>query len=819
MLAVIGLEVSFSGVADIDVFDYHLYCNKPIALTPLNTKRLFANALALIEKLLLNNHLDKSKVDLLLLNDTQENLLLGTLFAEFASVNSVKHLSDALNSAQALSKNKHSAVVILTLNSLLEDALMALLVCDPQVRINNESGLKRCFVYAEIMASSAHPLLETDKRAEVSQYIVNFLHSQQITSAQVESILLAQESHKSYPLLHQRSWLNAFHELSNTGNCAQKTTLLSAVDIIQTSKAYFNEMLSLVAAVLCLDQRYRLGMQQGLLIGQQSDAADETSAFYCLAKSTSYLSSEASPRHIVHSFIGADAQHLVLLRSAQQPPCKDTPFVPKTNGFLVQQALKPVIFSAPDIERLLETLQQALLISETLDKQQFNAYCKQQYLAFRKERQQDNYHIVLLATSVSTLKQQINLALQGVANAVLVQQAWKTPAGSYFSGRLIKAAHCQPALSFLYPGIGAMYVGMGNDLLRLFPQGYDDLQHVNLDLASNLQDALITPRLLSPPDFLMSQALDKKLRSNLANIAEAGVSYACLLSTIFQQHLNLKASSAAGYSMGEVSMFTALQCWENPQKMSQRLRDSQIFTTQLSGPLQRLDDAWGPATSTNHAWESYHIKATVMQVESLIGEYPRVFITIINTPESLVIAGDPKQCLALCQQLGVRALALNVANIIHCDLARSEYENMQQLYSLSTKPRIDCQLFSSSCYLPIPFSEKAIAVSISKCLTEQVDFPRLIKKMAAHGESVFLEMGAGKCLSTWVERILKDDPDSFSNTLIGLSVNQKKSDDYSAILKTLAVLISLGYPVNLQSFFSGSLIQPVKKISASVLAS
>ena len=30
MLAVIGLDVSFSSVKDIDQFDYHLYCNKPI---------------------------------------------------------------------------------------------------------------------------------------------------------------------------------------------------------------------------------------------------------------------------------------------------------------------------------------------------------------------------------------------------------------------------------------------------------------------------------------------------------------------------------------------------------------------------------------------------------------------------------------------------------------------------------------------------------------------------------------------------------------------------------------------------------------------
>ena len=214
-------------------------------------------------------------------------------------------------------------------------------------------------------------------------------------------------------------------------------------------------------------------------------------------------------------------------------------------------------------------------------------------------------------------------------------------------------------------------------------------------------------------------------------------------------------------------------------------------------------------------WESYHIKAGLSQVESIIEEFPSVYITIINTPESLVIAGVPEQCLALAKRLNLRAIALNVHNIIHCELAKSEYENMLQLYSLPIKQKLSCQLFSSSCYLPIPITQKAIAVSISKCLTELVDFPRLINKIAASGETVFIEMGAGKSLSTWIERILKNS----TQPITCLSVNQNKLDDHSAILKTIAALLSLGYPIHLQPFFSGSLIRPVKKLSALVSVS
>ena len=471
------------------------------------------------------------------------------------------------------------------------------------------------------------------------------------------------------------------------------------------------------------------------------------------------------------------------------------------------------------------------------------------------------YCVVLLACSFSTLKKQLQLALSGIPSSLDSNtpwnKPWKTPAGSYFSAKPIRrtANKQQQPLSFVYPGVGALYVNMGKDLLRLFPEAYQALLNISDDLAFSLQDQLITPRLLSKPDYSQSVELEKSLRSELANIAEAGVSYACLLTTIWQQQLQIKATCAAGYSMGEVSMFAALDCWKTPQKMSQRLRESHIFTEQLSGTLKRLESAWGVSSSISSTvatrtattktsttsttsttdsddgvchvnesainnkplWESYHLKATVEEVESLITFFPCVYITIVNTDESLVIAGDPEQCLKLAEQLKVRAIALNIPNIIHCDLAKSEYENMQKLYSLPVKHKISTQLYSSSCYLPVPLTEKAIAVSISKCLTEPVDFPRLINSMAKAGETVFIEMGAGKSLSTWIERILKNQQQVKPVTC--LSVNQKNLDDYSAILKTIAPLISLGYPVNCQSFFSGSLIRPVKKLTASVLVS
>ena len=709
-----------------------------------------------------------------------------------------------------------------------------------------------------------------------------------------------------------------------------KPTLLTSVDCIENTSGHFSAMISLASSILCLDQYYRLGSKQSLIEEDNSliKTRWEASGFYCLADSTSYLFSKEqlskaqlskvllsktllsknqlsksvlaeknTKRYMAVSHI-EDSSHQLILLSKDHDVLKQSTDSESAsskqnainNGFLAQQATKPVIFSAQSIEQLIDRLNETLLsedllyeelscekTNEGLSSQQyskheklarFKQFATRQYAAHLYQRQSPietsetdsnvgSYCIVLLACSFSTLKQQLQLALSGIPSSLDSNTPWKTPAGSYFSGQLIRrtANKQQQPLSFVYPGVGALYVNMGKDLLRLFPEAYQALLKISDDLAFSLQDQLITPRLLNKPDYSKSIELEKLLRSELANIAEAGVSYACLLTTIWQQQLQIKATCAAGYSMGEVSMFAALDCWKTPQKMSQRLRESHIFTEQLSGTLKRLESAWGVSSSISSTvatrtattktsttsttsttdsddgvchvnesainnkplWESYHLKATVEEVESLITFFPRVYITIVNTDESLVIAGDPEQCLKLAEQLKVRAIALNIPNIIHCDLAKSEYENMQKLYSLPVKHKISTQLYSSSCYLPVPLTEKAIAVSISKCLTEPVDFPRLINSMAKAGETVFIEMGAGKSLSTWIERILKNQQQVKPVTC--LSVNQKNLDDYSAILKTIAPLISLGYPVNCQSFFSGSLIRPVKKLTASVLVS
>ena len=106
MLSVIGLDVCFDSVKNIDAFDYHLYCNQPIAVnTAKSLLQVIEKSIVLIDGLLITNHLAKADTHLILLDTSSQNSTLhGKLNEHFVSVQHQTSINDALVLAQKTSK-------------------------------------------------------------------------------------------------------------------------------------------------------------------------------------------------------------------------------------------------------------------------------------------------------------------------------------------------------------------------------------------------------------------------------------------------------------------------------------------------------------------------------------------------------------------------------------------------------------------------------------------------------------------------------------------------------------------------------------------
>ncbi|MBL0688498.1 MAG: PfaB family protein [Pseudoalteromonas sp.] len=631
----------------------------------------------------------------------------------------------------------------------------------------------------------------------------------------------------------KKSVTESSHLIASYANDNKLTTAISCARSVTGEGKGFSQIVGLLRTVIALQQRYIPAITHW----QQPRSSEldqwQNSNFYLPTESRPWYPHKDGSAHIAaYSCLTTnDYCHLILAENKlhcddEKHPANDI----RHNGFIACSDLQMVLVTANSQEDLLSKL---FTLEETLEQsfEDDSALIKTIALNYfiNSKSTINTYTISLLCESKIELLKEIQSAKSGVALAFANLKEWRTPKGSFFTPLPVNSQSENQTnkdddnnnnVSFLYPGIGATYIGLGRDLFHLFPKIHQNVANLADDIGATLKDTLLNPRTIIRPDFNTLKQLDLDLRGNLADIAEAGVGFACVFTKVFENVFNVNADYATGYSMGEVSMYAALGAWQQPGLMSARLANSDTFNHRLCGDLLTLREHWGIDIETNtktntktnadqnKIWETYTIKATLDEVIVASEGEERVYCTIINTPDSLLLAGYPEDCLRVIKKLGVRAMALNMANAIHSAPAKKEYDDMVELYTMDVTPRLKTKMYSSSCYLPVPQLSKAIAHSVAKCLCERVDFPRLINTMHSKGARVFIEMGAGRSLCSWVDKILsfEDEAETGEKPRVAVPVNAKGTSDELTYLRALAKLISHGVKLDIDTLFYGSII-------------
>ena len=636
-----------------------------------------------------------------------------------------------------------------------------------------------CYTYSYLKNYSI-----SEDLSDIENTITNSFLQGEIKSSDITSIEVSGLADSSLCLSEQSAIIKGY------AHNPRPNTSVSCIKSVIGDSGALSDVCGFLNTVFALQQRYYACVKQWNTPQENQLSNWQNSPFYLLNEcAPAFPNQDGSARISAFSCL-TDKQygHFIVQENNDQAIHE--------NGFNASCDLSLFIIRGNSQQQLVKQLKD---LDNKVDKSDFKALSQQYYQASLDNIEQ-RYCLVLVARSIAKLKNEITLALSGLINAFEQHNDWKTPQGSYLCvDPDIDAKTC-----FLYPGIGATYLGLGNALLQLFPAVYPCLQALTKNNVADGKYQLLQPRSVTRLTSAELKEHDLALRTKLADIAECGVGYACVFTYLFRELLNIEADFAAGYSMGEVSMFTALNCWQAPEQMSSRLENSPTFSHELAGDLNTVRSLWDIADSDHFVWESYNIRASVAQVKGEIQAGERVYITLINTYDSLVIAGYPDDCIALAKRLGVRALPLNVHNAIHCPIANQQFEQMVDLYSMELAERVPTKLYSSSCYLPIPFNKKAIAVSIAKCLCQQVDFPRMINTLKEQGAKVFIEMGAGRSLGTWVDKILNQSEKAGEWSTI--AVNAKGANQQLIIARAVAKLLSVGVALDVSSYFYGSII-------------
>ncbi|MFT6924801.1 MAG: PfaB family protein [Psychromonas sp.] len=811
-LAVIGIDAQFAGLDNIDYVESALYKGElhkgdlhRIDGKPVNP--LFADYSSLCAasaaRVVAANNLCLKEVAVINLDDTDKSFSDG----EYFSVVKADNLGAALIQSEKLIAEFNVAVLIIAANVAADSSrqqhkasisfdndfsgyaqhngVVCLLLSSVDFALTHGCHRYATLHSAAFSADNKEPMVAS----QLSETVEDSLRAAKLSARMIDSLEVSALCDPKLCDLETDALLSAYrHE-------EKLSTAISCSKSVLGENGCLSQLLGLLNSVFTLQQRYRAAIKEWSDPSFDKFEAWCESPFYVFNQAApAFPDADGTPRYVAYSCLSENHYaHIILQGNDEQ--------LVHSNGFNACAALTLFILTDNNQAGLITKLQN---LSEQLLRSDFKTLAKQYFNKFT-EYPNNTFKMVLLAESPELLQKEIKLALIGIDKAFANNSHWQTPKGSYFSAVPLATKN---NIAFLYPGIGATYVGLGRDLFHLFPEIYPSLLTLAEDIGASLKERLIYPRSLSALDFKKLQRLDFNLRQSLPDIAECGVGFACVFSKIFDQVFNIKADFAAGYSMGEISMFAGLGCWQQPGLMSARLAASDTFNHRLSGELRAAREMWDLPDVTDGTfgpiWETYSIKASFEQVTKVIEKGERVYITLINTEDSLTIGGYPQDCLRVIKRLGLRAVALNMSNAIHSEPARGEYQAMQDLYSMEVSARINTKMYSSSCYLPVPQHPKAIAVSIAKCLCEPVDFPRLINTLHDKGASVFIEMGAGSSLSSWTNKIL-----TTADNHISVPINAKGRDDQLSYARLAAKLVSVGADINLSSFFYGSIIQPV----------
>ncbi|MBC7882883.1 MAG: type I polyketide synthase [Anaerolineae bacterium] len=522
---------------------------------------------------------------------------------------------------------------------------------------------------------------------------------------------------------------------------------------------------------------------------QEQLAHWQDGGFYALPDSRPWLTRNDRPRRAgLQVMVGGIALHLILAEASGIPP--------QVSPLLSRMPLQLLLISGQDageIEARLQAIQSELETVEDLA-----AMAQEYYIAFSK--QPSSPHVLaLVGRNRNEMLREIQRAIKGIPDARADNRDWKTPHGSYFTPTPLGS---QAGIAFVYPGAFNSYQGLGRDLLPLFPGCHRSLERMTEDPGLFLREVQLYPRTLENLSRRQLEAFEAQLAEDPVAMIESGVCFAVLHTAILRDYFQVKPQTAFGYSLGETSMFYALGAWQKWDSYA-ALRTSPLFRTGLSGPMHVLASFWGNNTAEVR-WETYVLMASPEQVYERIKAEKRAFLTHINTPEEVVIAGEEEACRRVIADLGCDCFRAPTSHVLHCPAMVSVYPELLRLGDQPIHPVPGVAFYcGASGYAPVALTSEAVGSAVAGGICQPVDFRHLVEQTYAKGSRIFVELGPASTCSRWISETLGE------RAHLAVSINKRGTDDHTSLVQLLARLVSHRVALDLSPLF-GIPLSPVQ---------
>ncbi|MBE8714182.1 ACP S-malonyltransferase [Sphingobacterium hungaricum] len=280
--------------------------------------------------------------------------------------------------------------------------------------------------------------------------------------------------------------------------------------------------------------------------------------------------------------------------------------------------------------------------------------------------------------------------------------------------------------AYIFPGQGAQFVGMGQDLYNLNSESKSLFEQANEILGFRITDLMFT-------------GTDEDLKQT--NVTQPAI---FLHSVILAKALGDKfnPSMVAGHSLGEFSALVAANALS--------FEDGLTLVSKRANAMQKACELQPSTMAAILGLEDEVVEQICAQIDAIV--VPANY----NCPGQLVISGSiegiEEACAALTIAGAKRALKLSVGGAFHSPLMEPAKVELQEAIEATSIKEPICPIYQN--FDALPHTDPAqIKQNLIDQLTGAVRWTQTVQKMIADGAESFIEVGPGNVLQGLVKKV------------------------------------------------------------------